>query len=98
MTTTFDESCDAFPHNFKEVKKTKEIKTADVGRLLKLLHHSLTKSSNLIDVRGQLLLYFENKKTKTLCFDQFGQFTDGAKYFDNKPLFQFLVKNKLITY
>ena len=45
-----------------------------------------------------MIINFENKKIIKICFDEFGIFSVGTKYFENKRFWQFLLSHKLIEY
>ena len=96
MTSTFRISCDLFDNSFQENKKQIEIKTIDFKTLQKLLSSQCIKTTISPDVRGKLVILFQNRKMTKICFSEFGDFFDGTKYFKNKALFQFLLKKKLI--
>ena len=96
MTSTFRISCDLFDNSFQENKKQIEIKTIDIKTLQKLLSSPCIKTTISPDVRGKLVILFQNRKMTKICFSEFGDFFDGTKYFKNKALFQFLLKKKLI--
>lgn len=98
ITSTFSISCELFDHSFTENKQTKEIKNTDLKNFSNLLNKSTVISRKSIDVRGKLSIHFENKVSKTICFNEFGIFFNGRTYFENKPLLQFLLAHKLIEY
>ena len=58
------------------------------------------KSINLsgIDVRGKLVIFYNEKRVKVVCFDEFGHFFMNEGFFENKKLFNFLLLNKFIAY
>jgi hypothetical protein len=95
-TSTFDVSCNLFDSEFDKMKKILSVQENDFTMLYKLLYKSTPKIRNHMDVRGKLLIDFQNKKKKRFCFDEFGVFFDGKEYFENKLLFKFLLKKKLI--
>src|SRR4051794_36342651 len=77
-------SCNSFDENFSDLINTIEIDSTNFTSLIELLKTSKFKKLNHIDVRGKLVLTLDNMENKSICFNEFGVFFDGYKYFENK--------------
>jgi len=97
ILTPFDIDCDLLDSLLPSSLKTNYVANGDLTRLATLLSNPQTTSDTSIDVRGKLIVTTYDNKTKTLCFDKFAVFYDGAKYTENEPLLEFLKTKKLIT-
>ena len=95
-TSIISISCELFDTNFGDLKQTFEIKSDYFDSLKLYLKSSKFVKRNSIDVRGKMIINFENKKIRKLCFDEFGIFSEGTKYFENKRLWKFLFDHKFI--
>lgn len=84
ITSTFTISCDLFDRSFNGDKKAIEIERNNFENLKDCLISSKFVKRNRIDVRGKMVINFDNKKIRTICFDEFGIFSEGKRYFENK--------------
>jgi hypothetical protein len=97
VTSIFQISCEQFDKNFTELKKVIQIKSNYFVNLNHLLHTSNSVvTRNGIDVRGKIVIKFDNNIIRNICFDEFGIFSEGTKYFKNKRLWDFILRNKLV--
>lgn len=84
-TSIIDISCEHFDFNFGGLKKTVAIQQAKCLRNIKfLLDRFKVQKEGPLDTRGVLIIQYTNKKSKRICFDQFGNFFDGKNYLKNK--------------
>jgi hypothetical protein len=95
IETPFALNCEQFETNLTQEKQTKVVKGEKLAELSELLTKSDTISKTSIDVRGELLITFQDNKNEKLCFNKFGVFHDGMKYIKNERLLQFLFREKL---
>jgi hypothetical protein len=95
ISTPFSLDCEMFASNLTEMKQTKKVENEDLSELAELLTKSQATLDSSIDVRGTLLITLQDNKNQRLCFDQFGGFYDGLKYFKNEPLLKFLLHKDL---
>ena len=96
VTSTFTISCELFEKSFAELKKTIEIQSGNFDSLNLCLNSSKFVIRNRIDVRGKIVINFDHKKIRKICFDEFGIFVEGTKYFENKRLWKFLLRHSLV--
>lgn len=95
IETPFALNCEQFETNLTQEKQTRAVKGEDLAELAGVLTKSDTISKTSLDIRGELLITFQDNKNEKLCFNQFGVFYDGVKYFKNERLLQFLLLKKL---
>ena len=95
-TSIISISCELFDKNFTDLKDTFEIKSNYFDSLKLYLKSSKFVKRNSIDVREKMIINFETKKIRKLCFDEFGIFSELTKYFENKQLLKFLFDHKFI--
>ena len=96
VTSIFQISCEMFDKNFTELKKVIEIKSNYFVDLNHLLNGSKPVTRNGIDVWGKIVIKYDNNIIRKICFDEFGIFSEGTKYFRNKRLWEFILRNKLV--
>lgn len=97
-TTIIRVTCGQFDKEFNDSSKKTIFLNGkdDIKKVNLLLNKEQPIAYNEIDVRGEIILYFNCNKTKKICFDAFGNFFDGAKGFENKLLYQFLLDSHYI--
>ncbi len=98
IETVYDIPCSAnFDKGFSSSLVIKKITRCDtLSNIESLLDRFTSQKINSIDVRGQLIIFYQHK-TQQICFDRFGDFCKDGKYFNNMQLFEFLKRNRLIS-
>ena len=93
--TTVDVNCDDFYHMFKKTLGSKTFdKKVEMAALREMAKgFSVIRNIKFIDVRGVIIFNYGSIKVK-YCFDQFGTFSKGGTFYNNKRLKSF-VENKL---
>lgn len=87
-----------FNENFKKQLIRKHIidfKT--LSQLKKLILKFKIQRGNSIDVRGQIIIYYQNDNSRKICFNRSGDFYENGKISTNKELFIFLRTEKFIS-
>jgi hypothetical protein len=97
ITSTFTISCQIFDDSFDK-KKVSNVKKVDLKDLYTLLSKSKIplQERKRIDVRGKIMIYFDNKTSRRICFDEFGIFLYGERFLENRPLLEYLITHKLV--
>ncbi|HEY4198684.1 MAG TPA: hypothetical protein VGM63_24250 [Mucilaginibacter sp.] len=95
MESIVDISCETFDHTFNDEQKVKFIfNKADLFKLQSLLKKSKeVRPLRSFDVRGSINFIYDNAKDK-YCFNIFGYFYKGGKYYFNKSL-MILIADKI---
>ena len=97
-TSTFRITCNEFDKNFPEMKKEVILNKNKVREIEVVLSSFKAINSKGIDVRGKLVICYNKKRNKVICFNLFGHFFFDGGFFENKKLFNFLLLNKFIAY
>lgn len=90
--------CDEnFDYDFEKVLFIKKIVNQnEIKTLEKELQILQKERPNRIDVRGFIIINYESKKVRKICFDHFGHFCEKDKYFKGDSVLNFLKRNKYI--
>ncbi len=97
ITTAFAISCQIFDDSFDK-KKVSNVKKVDAKNLYTLFRKSKIPQQERkhIDVRGKIMLYFDNKTSRKICFDELGIFLYEKGFLENRPLLEYLIEHKLV--
>lgn len=61
-----------------------------LSQVQKLFLKFKLQNGNLIDVRGQIIIYYSNHNCRRICFNSSGDFYENGKIYTNEELFTFL--------
>ena len=65
-------------------------------QLRKLILKFKLQNGNSIDVRGQIIIHYQNHDCRKICFNRFGDFYENGKIYTNEALFMFLKTKNFI--
>lgn len=86
-----------FYENFKKQLLQKVVTSeAMLSRIQKLILRFKFENGKSIDVRGQIIIYYQNHNCRRICFNSAGEFYENGTVFANEELFAFLKTQNFI--